>query len=248
MSVFGNLKDEGLEEAQDRLGGFQALETDAYTGTIKVAYAGKANDANSKAQSVTMILDFNGKEYRETFWVADREGKNWFPNRDDKTKKVPLPSYNVVNDICLVTTDKPLADQVAEDKVVNVWDPEAKKELPKTVPMLTGLLGKPVTLGIRKEIGWAQKRNESTGQWEDTDKERTENTTDKVFHYPSGLTVVEAKNNQPATFKDKWVEANKGKTRDRREGKGANSGKAGAPPQSSKAASSNTPSLFDKKE
>ena len=61
-NIFGNLTTEGLEESQDRLGGFRVLDTDAYTGVIKAAYAGKS--PHSKAQSISVILDLPGGGYR----------------------------------------------------------------------------------------------------------------------------------------------------------------------------------------
>ena len=41
-ALFGNLTTDGLEEAEDRIGGFQPLDTDIYIGTIKTAYAGQS--------------------------------------------------------------------------------------------------------------------------------------------------------------------------------------------------------------
>lgn len=62
MSLFGNLKSDGLEQTQDRLGGgYQPKETDIYTGKIKALYAGKSAGG---AQSVSLILSLaDGSEY-----------------------------------------------------------------------------------------------------------------------------------------------------------------------------------------
>ena len=105
---FGNLSSEGLEESQDRLGGFSVLDSDIYTGTIKAFYAGQSSKG---AKSVTLIFSHDGKEYSETVYVTNRNGENWFMNPQDKTKKVPLPGFTTIADICLVCTDAPLADQ-----------------------------------------------------------------------------------------------------------------------------------------
>jgi hypothetical protein len=227
-AVFGNLTTDGLEETQDRLGGFRVLESGPYTGTIKAAYAGKA--ASSNAQSVTIILAHADGEYRETFWITNKNGENFFIDKNDAKKKVPLPGFTTVDDLCLVTTNKPLAQQPAEDKVMNIYDVEAKKELPKSVPMLVNLIGNEVTLGILKEVRNKQVKN-SAGVYEDTADSREENVTDKIFHYPSNLTVVEARRGiQTPTFYGAWVEKNQGVTRDRTNKDAASqNGRAGRP-------------------
>jgi hypothetical protein len=249
-NIFGNLTTEGLEQSQDRLGGFRVLDTDAYTGTLKAVYAGKS--PTSKAQSISVILDTEQGEYRETFWVTNKNNENFFRNKQDTTKKVPLPGFVVINDLCLVTTNKELAEQTTEDKVMNVYDVDAKKEVPKSVPMLVELLGKKVTFGILRETRNRQVKNASTGEYEDTAESRDENTTDKVFHHPSNLTVVEARQGTTvATFFNAWLEKNKGNTRDRRSIKdgngGGQSGRPGRPNTPPKAgeAAPKTPSLFN---
>lgn len=222
MSLFSNLKSEGLEESQDRLGGYQPLDTDIYTGPIKVAYAGKAA---SGAQSITLLLDLNGKEYRETIYITNKQGQNWFLNKDDKSKKVPLPGFTTIDDICLVTTGKPLAEQEAEDKVVKIYDPDQKKEMPKSVPVLTELTGKIVSLGIVKNLENKSEKN-GNGEYVATAETRQTNTIEKVFHTETKMTVAEARAQKDSPeFWDAWLERNRHKDRDRREIKDG----AGAP-------------------
>lgn len=249
MSLFGNLTTQGLEENQDRAGGsYSALETDLYTGKIKVAYAGQSSGG---ARNVTLIIaGMGGQEYRETVYVTDRNGKNFFLSKDAKNddgtpKKIALPGFTVIDDICQVCTDKPLAEQNGEDKIVNIWDYEAKKELPKSVPVLVDLIGKDVLLAVKKSIVNVNEKN-GAGEYVPTDKERDENTIEKVFHPTARCTVVEAKKaaaeGKPveAAFIDVWLEKNKGRTHDKRSNKGGNgqSGQArtsaansGGPPQ-----------------
>jgi hypothetical protein len=245
-NVFGSLTTDGLEESQDRIGGFRVLESGPYTGTIKAAFAGKASASN--AQSVTVILDTKeGGEYRETFWITNKNGQNFYTK---DSKKNPLPGFTIIDDICLVTTNKPLAQHATEDKVMNIYDPEAKKELPKSVPMLIELLGKEVTFGILKETRNKQAKN-ANGEYEDTHESRDENVTDKIFHYPSNLTVVEARRGiQTPAFYGAWVERNKGQTRDRRSikdgeagGQAGRAGRPGMPPKAGDSAAKTT-SLF----
>lgn len=244
MGMFDNLTTEGLAEQEDRLGGFSLFETDAYDAKIKVMYGGVAQ-APSKAQSVTVIADIGGKEYRETIWVTDKEGKNYFLNKTDNQTKVALPGFQIINDICLMTTEKEINKQIIEEKVVNVYDYDAKKELPKSVPVFVETIGKEITLGITKNIEDKNKLNESTGKYEPTGETRETNTINKVFHYPSGLTVPEAKAQKPAEFKTAWVEKNKGQVINRAKGNKQN-GKGGPPQAGSSSAQKPSTSLFGK--
>lgn len=249
MSLFGNLKTEGLEESQDRIGGFGAVETNYYEGVIKVAYA---TTAASGAKAVNLIVALAGKEYRETIYVTNKKGENWFLNKDDKTKKVPLPGFTTVDDICLCATEKPLAEQDIEEKVVNVFDFEAKKELPKNVPVLVELTGKTVGFGIVKTLE-NKGVKQPDGSYIDGPEERDVNHIDKVFHVPTGLTMVEVRAGtkpEDAAFRDKWTEANRNKTRDKRSIKNGQGGaQAGAPRQTAAPQQGGTParkSLFGK--
>lgn len=245
MSVFSNLTTTGLEETQDRLGGFAALPSDAYVGKIKTAYAGIASA--SKAQSLTLIVEFPGTgEYRETFWITNRNGENFFINKGgDANKKSPLPGFSHVNDICLICAGKELSQMLTEDKVMNIWDANEKKELPKSVPMLTELLDQSIGLGILRQIVFKQEKN-TNGDYVDTAETRTENVTDKVFHPEANLTINEAKANiTEPDFMPKWIKKNKGVDRDKTKGKG------GPAPQSGRPGGASTPaptsSLFAKK-
>ena len=249
MGMFSDLKTEGLEDSQDRLGGFAPLETNAYEATIKVAYAGKSSGG---ANSITLMADLGGREYRETIYITNKKGENFFLNKDDKTKKVPLPGFTVVDHLCLVTTDAPLSEQETEEKVVNVWDNDAKKELPKSVQVLTGLTGKKVFFGILNNLENKSEKN-AAGDYVPIADTRNVNVIDKVFHNPTKMTVVEAASGstEPAFF-DKWVAANAGKTRDRRElkdgatGSGGTSGKPNAGPPAAGSTSAPRTSLFGK--
>lgn len=223
--MFGNLTTDGLQESQDRLGGIQVFNTDIYIGTIKALYAGVSSGG---ATSVTLIADLNGKEYTETMYVTNKDGKNWFPNKQDPTKKVPLPGFTVVDDICLIATGEPLAAQETEEKVIKVWDSEAKKEVPKSVPMIIGALGKPIALGIQKSL--ANKQTKVGTEYVPIAETREENHIDKIYHPELKLTVAEARAGQDvAQFWDAWLLKNKDQVRDKRTIKDGETGNSGAP-------------------
>ena len=248
MSIFGNLTNEGLEETTDRLGGFQIRATDIYPATIKAAYAGQSDGG---ARNVTIVVELPDGEYSETIYVTNKKGENWFLNQNDKSKKVPLPGFTTIDDICLVTTGKPLAEQDSEEKVVKIYDFDERKELPKAVPMLVDLIGQTLFLGIVQQTVDKNQKNESTGEYEPTGETRDENVIEKVFHDPTKMTVVEAR--QGATepvFFEKWLSKNKGIVRNKAkgaDGKGTQSGRpGGGAPQSGAGGQKKTSSLFGK--
>lgn len=255
MSMFKNTGSQGLEESQDRLGGgFQTRESDIYLATIKAAYGLKSDKGALGVAFVFAMPD--GQEHRDTLYVTNRQGENFYLT--ENKKKAPLPGFIIVNDICLLTTDKELADQVDEEKVVKLWDFNEKKELPKAVPMLVDLLGQKVALGIVKRHVDVTKKNESTGDYEPTGESKFENVIDKVFHPELHLTVVEARQGltklEEAKFWDAWLTKNKGQVIDKRTikdgqapaGKGGSSS-AGGPPKPGATPATPKASLFGKK-
>lgn len=225
--MFANATNEGLEESTDRLGGFSPIETDAYPTKIKIAYAGKSAGG---ANNISFVFELEGgREYRETVYYTNKKGENFFLNKDDKTKKVPLPGFNTVDDICLVATGQPLSEQDTEEKMVQIWDNDAKKEVPKSVPVLTGLVGQTVGLAINNSL--VNKNQKVGNEYVPTAETKNENTIDKVFDIESQMTVAEAREGRDAGFIAAWVEKNKGNVRDKRtySDNDNQSGRAGRP-------------------
>lgn len=245
MSLFGGLTSTGLEETQDRVGGFAPKESGIYTGKIKAMYAGESSGG---AKSVSIIVDIDGSEYKETCYITNKKGENFFLNKQDSKKKVPLPGFTIIDDICLATTGKALAEQDTEEKVVQVYDADAGKALPKAVPMLIDCLGQEISLGIIKQM--VNKNVKQGNDYVPTAEVREENFTDKVFHTETKMTIVEARQGaEEAKFWGTWEERNKGVTRDKRTIKDGQGGaQAGAPKAAgAQTAASPSKSLFGKK-
>lgn len=207
--LFKNLTSNGLEESEDRLGGFQILDSGIYQATIKALYGGQSA---SGALSVTLIADINGQEFRETFWVSNRRGENFFINKNGK--KSPLPGFTLVDELCLIATEKPLAEQEIEDKVINIYNYDEGRMVPTSVPMFVECLGKEVALGIIKQL--VNKREKQGDTFVDTPEFREENVVDKVFHPVLKVTVSEARQGREPHFWEAWEKRNKGRVLDRR--------------------------------
>lgn len=262
MGMFDGLKTDGLEEKEDRLGGGGWVrDTDAYEVIIKMAFAG-ASTGGARYVDFT-FLDSENKEYNETVYFTsstDKGGKHYYMVKDkDKKetgKKKALPGFEVVNDICLLTTETELENQRTEEKIVKVYDKDAKSKIPKSMPVLVDLLDKPVILLIQKKLENKNEKNAS-GVYEPTAETEERNNIEKAAHSPTKLTVLEAQKGIDPEFVDAWVEKNKGNTYDARKIKGGEAGQAGRP--GGRAANSAPPaqggtgntgerrSLFDKK-
>ena len=238
INPFDNLTQDGLEESGDFLGSGGPMESGVYDATIKMAYSGASPKG---AKFVAVHLDIDGREHRETIYVTNRAGENFY-TRDGK--KVPLPGFTTANDLALLSTGQALSNQDFEEKVIKLYDFNSRQEVPTKVPAITSMIGKTVKVGLLKVRENKNKLNEQTNQYEPTEEERVFNSIDKVFHAESGKTVSEftAKMDE-ASFLPKWSDKWTGQLRDKyKKVEGGSSG-TGMPGASS--GGTKTTSLFD---
>lgn len=262
MSLFGNLKEktQNAEETRDSLGGgFSAKETDIYTGVLKVAYVGKADsDADYMQIIIEDMKNSDGVpagEYREQAYFTSGKDKGNKPTYEKNGKEYYLPGFTVVNDLLLMTTGAEIFEANFEEKVVKVYDFDAKADVPKAVMVAIDAIGQPVTFALQKATEVKQKKEGNT--YVDTDETRDVNSIEKIFHNELLVTVVEAREAEKkgvevtrelAVFHDAWLDKNKGVTYDKTKGKG--NGKGGVPPKpgaSTGSAPAAGKSLFGKK-
>jgi hypothetical protein len=214
MAIFDNLKTTtDIEEQGDYLGGYQALKSDVYQMTIKMAYVGYSA---GKAMNINFIFeDPEGKETRMTLYVtnkAENGGVNYY-ERDGV--KHYLPGFNICNAIALLSCGKPLADLDTETKVTNIWNFDAKKEIPTKVEAFTQMHGLPIVLGILKVIDDKRAKG-NDGKYYPTGETKEINEIDAVFRAKDNLTVTEikARATEP-DFIHRWVKRWKGVDKDK---------------------------------
>lgn len=234
MGLFSNMKTDNLEQSEDRLGGgVQAVATDVYEVVIKNMYAGASEGG---AQNVTVIADVGGKEVRETVYITKKTGEHYYYAKDDtsKSKKLPLPGFSLINDICLLTTGNDLSDQETAEKVVKIYNFQERKEVPTPVPVLVNTIGKRVLLGISRVIEPTTRADDSgkrVPQYDDNGalKKRTINTINKAYDHSTRRTVNEViQGIEKPEFIDAWLERFKGKDDDSAI-RGLEGGAAGGP-------------------
>ncbi|WP_299198236.1 hypothetical protein [uncultured Amphritea sp.] len=205
---------EGVAKQEDRLGGGGYLvNSGVYDATVKMAYITPAS--SSKAQCMNIVLEVDGKEVRERVWFTNREGK---PTYTKDGKKFMLPGYETINDLCLVTTGHPFSEQTVEEKVIKVYDYEAKGEVEKALPVVTSILTKPLLAGVLMVRENKQEKN-SAGDYVNIAETRDFNEFDKFFHKDTRKTVPELKRGGDIAEEDMfitlWAEKNTGEIRDR---------------------------------
>ena len=114
MSFLSNLSyQDNINDDKDTLGGsFTILESGVYDATVKYAYL---SQAKSGAGAVNFEFDVDGKTIKETMYVTNREGKNYYERNGQRNY---LPSFINADAISLFTTGKALFEQKKKPKLL----------------------------------------------------------------------------------------------------------------------------------
>lgn len=262
-TLFGKLKDKAskAEAPVDRVGGgFKAQDTDIYIGTLKVAYAGQSDKGANFVQVIIEDLvnattGASAGTHREQLYITSGNVKGNSPTYEKNGKEFFLPGYTVANDIFVMTAETELPDTVFEEKVVNIYDFEQSKELPKSVMVPVDAVGQKVAVALKKSQEY--KRVKGNDGYVDSDEIKEVVNIDKVFHPDLKLTVLEVTEalaadrdlaSEEPVFWNAWLEANQGKVDTHKLKKSGNAGTAGAPPAAANpTAGAAKKSLFGKK-
>lgn len=230
MSLLKSMStDANIAGERDSLGGSRLLESGAYKAKVEHAYV-----ATSEGGALGLFLAFktaDGQEIRSTQWMTSgtaKGRKNTY--QDNKGDTQYLPGFLMANSLALLTTGKEINQLDTEEKVIKLYNKEAKAEIPTKVQMITDMVGQDIVIGVVKQTVDKTVKNETTGQYEPNGETRDENEIDKFFCGKEGFenmttTEIQAKATE-ASFYDKWVEKNAGVTRNKVKGA---SGTAGAP-------------------
>ena len=266
-NIFANkkgVKSEKVEE--DYIGGGGVLDTDIYPGVIKYAYIGKSQ--RSEARSLNLCIMVNGnKEVTRQIWMTNGQGDVTY--KDKKTgEEKNLPGYNQVNSLAMLLLSQEIGDLDVEEKTLNLYDFDAKKELPQAVDCFVDLHGLELQVAIQRQTVDKTQKNESTANYEPTGETRDENEFVKFFPAERLVTISEvarfveslggdfdevlsdgeigkAISNMEGDgdYATKWLEKNRGQTWDRSKGK--SEGKAFGGGKSGGDGAKKKSSLFD---
>lgn len=228
MSLLSNLStDSAIADEKDVIGGNSGpLDSGIYHCTVAMAHINKS--AGGALGLVLTLKTESGKEVRQTLWMTSGTAKGCKNYYEKDGEKHYLPGFIHANALALLATGKEISQLDTETKVINLYSPEAKAEVPTKVEAVMDLIGKDIVAGIIKQTVDKTKKNEATGVYEPTGETREENEIDKFFRAKDRMTTAEIRAQaEEATFVTNWETKWAGKVRDR--AKGAAAGLPGVP-------------------
>lgn len=224
MSLLKTIKsDNTIENEKDSVGGGGVLESGLYPFKILSAYVTKA-----ASEAIGIVLNFENadkKRLRQTVYITSgkaKGGTNYYT--DKQGEKQYLPGYLMANSLALLTVGKEINELDTEDKVIPVYNSEAKKEIPTKVDMIMDLVGQEVLLGVLKQKV-DKTAKDGSGAYVPTGETREENEIDKIFRASDRMTTAEIRANaEVATFADTWATKWTGVTKDKSSKTGGTAG------------------------
>lgn len=199
---------EAKGEDTDHLGGnFGPIDTGVYDMTIKMAYA-----IVSKGGANGVVFEFASEDGKKTVSLTeyissgkDKGYTNYYEDKQTGEKKL-LPGYLKVDSIALLATMQELGAQTWEEKLVPIYNYDAKGEVPTKVPVCTSMLGCKIKLGVLKINENKTKKNDATGKYDKINEAREINEVNKIFHAETGKTIQEYREKvENAEFLAKWI-------------------------------------------
>jgi hypothetical protein len=86
----------------------------------------------------------------------------------------------MANSLCLLTLGKEISELTTEEKVLNIYSPDAKAEVPTKVQVLMDLLNQEILVGLIKQTV-DKTAKDAAGAYQPTGETREENEIDKFF-------------------------------------------------------------------
>jgi len=166
------------------------LDSGIYESTITMAYQGVSKNG---AAFIALTLESNGRTHSEKVYVTSGDAKDNKATYTDKKsgKEKPLPGYLLGSSFANLAANKTLQDLTTEEKIVNIYDYEQKKDVPTKVQVFVDLLDAPVIVGLVKTIVDKTELNDS-GAYVATGETREQTQINKVFRASDKKTVAEA--------------------------------------------------------
>jgi len=237
MSIFGTgTANTNVEKEEDFAK--RTLDTGAYSGKLGMVFVGQAK---SGAVNVTLHVELdNGKKITETVYITNKDGANTY-QKDGKNYL--LPGFQLINNLAIMTTGKPLHDLQDEVEIrsVKLYDFDAKQEVLTDVKAVVPMIGQRVLLAVQEEEKEKQKKNDATGKYEGTGEFYLTNSIVKCFDPETTQSAVERAEQKEPVALEAWLKSNKGKVKEAK--------KSDAPANQSTVSAANKPSgLFGAKQ
>jgi len=215
--------DTDIADEKDSVGSGGVLESGAYPSTITLAYVMKS--AGGATGLVLHLKTDQGRDIKQTLWMSSGTAKGSKNYYEKDGKKNYLPGFLHAQSLALLAGGKEISDMDTEVKTVNVYDKDAKAEIPTKVDMVMDLLGKEIIIGLIKQTVDKNVKNDA-GAYVPSGETREENEIDKFFRASDSKTTSEVRGQATeAVFINTWTGKWTGKVRD----KSTSTGTAGAP-------------------
>ena len=214
MSLLSTLtSDASIANEKDSVGGGGVLDSGLYPATVTLAYAQK-----SEGGALGLVLQAKtnqGRDIRQTLWMTSGTAKGCKNYYEKEGVKHYLPGYVAANALALLTTGKEISELDTETKVVNVYNKDAKAEVPTKVEAIVDLMGQEILIGVIKQtVDKTQKTD--AGTYAPTGETRDENEIDKFFRASDRKTTAEIRAQaEEAAFADVWEKKWAGVTKDK---------------------------------
>jgi len=201
-----------VEKEQDRIGGQKfTLDTGVYL--VKIVQAFFSKSAGGATAMNFLFKTSEGKDFSQVIYITNKQGGITYTAKkgENKGKEFPLPGYSLVDSICRLAVNKPLAEVAAnvKDFTISVRDFASGSNVNKTVLMFTDLMDAKLQLAI--EECKVNKQVDNGNGYENTNEFRILNEIAKVFTV-NGLTSAELdKGLTEQLFMKEWLAKNSGK-------------------------------------
>lgn len=208
---FANLT--ATETETDYIPSSGPLDSGIYESIITMAYQGVSKNG---AAFIALTLESDGRTHSEKIYVTSGDAKgNKSTYTDKKGKEQPLPGYLLGSSFANLAGNKSLQDLTTEEKIVNIYDYEQKKEVPTKVPVFVDLLDAPIIVGLVKTIEDKTELNDS-GAYVATGETKEQTQINKVFRASDKKTVAEALvQDSEANYIQNWEKRYTGTLKDR---------------------------------
>jgi len=208
--------DKSIQNETNSVGFAGALESDIYDFVVDMAYFDKSRGG---ANSLNLVLKTkNGEMLKNQVWITSGTAKGCKNYYERDGVKSYLPGFNQANAMCMLSIGKEISALKPEEKKIKVFSFASMKEELVDKMVLTELLGAEISCGVIKQIVDKNVKNDA-GEYVPSGKTRNENEIDKCFRTSDGMTVAELRDgSKNPEFKEKWLEKNKGETKDKSSG------------------------------
>lgn len=227
--------------------GATLLESGVYGAEITMAYLQKSS-GGALGAFITFKTD-DGKQVRMTQYITSGNDKGNKPTYTDKDgNEAYLPGYLIINSLTLLAVGKELHEVEDEEKVVKLYNFEAKADVATKVQVMTELIGAKIKIGVVKQIV-SKKVKDGNGVYVATAETREENEVVKLFRDEDSMTTAEIlAEKEEATFINDWIAKFEGKVLDKtsKDVPAAGSAAAGKPLAAKAPAAKPSSSLFKK--